>query len=257
MALFGLFGNSETLYFPGCFSSAFFPGKIENYRRIFKKLGISFSLHKHKDREFMCCGGFLDEAGYDRELRKLARENKDYLAGKKFKKIITSCPLCFYILKSKYKDILPDWNIEVEHASAALLDKIKGNQEIAKHFSSEPIVYYDSCYLARYSKLIEEPRELLKLLGYNLAELPKNREESLCCGSCGNFPLCSKELSEKIAVEFVKTLKRKKIKKIVTADIKAYSHLREVLKKLNINEGDIQVLELSDAVCDSLGIKRD
>lgn len=251
MALFGLFEDSETLYFPGCFSSAFARSKIENYRRILKKLRVDFDLAREKD--IICCGGFLDEAGYEKNLRKSSRDNLEVLRKKGIKKIITNCPLCLNTLKS-YREMLPDWDIEVEFILQAILSKLKENPRASKSYFSEPIAYYDSCYLARYSQITEQPRELLMMLGYKLIELPKNREETLCCGSCGNLPATNPELANKIAADFIKMLKRNGIKKVATPDIRAYHHLKEFLKSAGIQEEEIRVLEISDLICGSLNI---
>lgn len=253
MALFGLFGNSETLYFPGCYSSAFIKEKVENYKRILKKLGVDFDIQKDE----VCCGGFLSEQGYDKQLRKTAKENNIQFKDKKIKKILVNCGLCYSTIKS-YKEIVPDWNLETKHVISEILDALKATNERVKSFSSNPeIVYYDSCYLARGESFFEQPRELLKLLGYKVIELPQNKEETPCCGSCGGLMHTNKELAENIAFKFIKMLKRKKIKRIVTSDPRAYFHLKESFEKLGIKDNEIELLELSDVICDSLGVKRE
>lgn len=251
MGIFG-FGNSENLYFPGCFTSSFLEKKLNNYKRILKKLDINFNFQK----DFMCCGGFFDESGYEKQLRKNARENQGKLESKKRKKIITNCPLCYNTLKN-YRDLVPNWNIKVEFILVTILNKLRENNKEARNYFSEPVAYYDSCYLARYSGIINEPRELLGLLGYKIIELPKNKEETLCSGACGGLLITNPELANKIALKFLRTLKIKGIKKIVTADSRDYYHLKENLKKLNIYPEELEILEFSDLICDSLGIEKE
>jgi Fe-S oxidoreductase len=253
MGLFGLFEKSENWYFPGCYTQEFLPHKVENYRKILKKLGIDFKLSR--DPEFICCGGFLDQAGYDRELRKLAKKNQNVLLNKGCKKIITNCPLCYDTLK-KYGDILPDWNIRSEFIVSTILAALRDPKNAIKKYLGDSVAYYDSCCLARYSEFTEPPRELIGLLGFNLIELPKNREESLCCGSCGNLQVANNELAGKIAKNFLEKLIKKGIKRVVTADPMAYNHLRKSIISLQIDEKTLELIELSELVCDSLGIKR-
>lgn len=248
MGLFGL-GRSDNLYFPGCYSSAFLEPVIENYKRILKKFNIDFKLQKTE----RCCGGFLEEAGYDKQLRKTAKDNRDFFNDKGFKKIIVSCPLCYNTLKN-YKDLMPDWNLEVEFIAHTILKALKEQSVRNINYFSEPLAYYDSCYLGRYSNLTEEPRELLKMLGYTIIELPKNREETLCCGSCGNLPQTNNELSNKIAINFIKMLLRKNIKKIITADPRAYQHLKKNLEELKVSPEKIKILEFSEAISEALGL---
>lgn len=253
MALFGLIGNKETIYFPGCYSNAnsFLKSKTENYRKILKKIGVGFSMLKEK--ELMCCGGFLNEAGYEKQLRKLAKDNLSLFEEKGIKKIITNCPLCFKTFQN-YKEIIPSSNIEVEYILKTVLDALRQNENLLKNSFFEPIYYYDSCYLSRYLNYTEQPRELLRLLGYNVLEFQfGSKEETLCCGSCGNLPITNQELADEIAIDFIKKLSKLKVKRIVTSDPLAFNHLRKNLKQLSIK--DIEIVEFSDLICKSLGIE--
>jgi Fe-S oxidoreductase len=252
MGIFG-FGKSENLYFPGCYSSAFLNNKIENYRKILKKLDIDFKIQKSSD--FKCCGGFLDEAGYEKELRKTAKTNNEDFVSSGFKKIITNCPLCYNTLKN-YSSLVPEFNIKVEFILITILEKLRQNKNLVKNFFADSIAYYDSCYLSRYNNLSDSARELLSILGYKTIELPYNREETLCCGSCGGLSITNKELSDKIAVRFIKMLSQKKIKRLVTADPRAYIHLKENLEKLNLSK-EIEIVEFSEIIAEGIGIKKE
>ena len=251
MAFLGL-GKSDNLYFPGCFTSSFINSKIENYKRILKKLDIDFKIQKDQ----VCCGGFMDESGYEKELRLTAKQNNAELELRGFKKIITNCPLCHNTFKN-YSKLLPHWNLESEHIIVTILKQLKENKALIKNYFADPLVYYDSCYLARYSNLTREPRELIRLLGYTLIELPKNREETLCSGACGGLTLTNPELANKIALKFIRMLKKREIKRIVTADPRDYWHLKKTLEELRIAPEELEILELSDIICDSLGIKKE
>ena len=247
MALFNLF-ERENLYLPGCFSEAYLDYTIRNYERIMKKLGIRF----RKFSDNFCCSALLEEAGYEKQVRKIAKDNLQILNEKGVIRIITSCPNCFRMLSQNYKEMMPNWDIKVDFILQPIFEVLKNTKNLSDYFN-EPIAYYDSCYLSRYLSFYETPREILKLFGFNVVELQRNHEETLCCGSCGLLPITNPELSKKIAREFITDLKRQKIKKIVTADQLAYKHLRDNLKK----EDNIELLEFSEILCDSLGIKKE
>jgi Fe-S oxidoreductase len=248
----GLFSKTETLYFPGCYSWAFLRNKIENYERILKKLKINFKTEKDN----FCCGGFLDEGGYEKELRKIAKDNNERFTKKEFKKIITNCPLCSYTLE-KYRTIIPEISFKQEFILVTILNKLKENKELIRNYFSDSMVYYDSCYLGRYNEITDEPRELLNLLGYKVIEFPKNREETLCCGSCGNLSETNLELAEKITKNFVIYLKNNNIKKIVTADARAFNFMKTFLEKHSIPEEELEIVEFSDLICAGLGLKKE
>jgi Fe-S oxidoreductase len=248
MGLFG-FGEKETIYYPGCYSMAFLKDKIQNYRNILKTLGVDFSFRE----DSLCCGGCLIELGYEKNARKLARENISFLTGKKTKKIITNCPLCLQTFSQEYKKMLPDWDIKSEFIFRIILKKLKEDNDLVKYFSNEKVIYYDSCYLGRYLKIHDEPRELLKLFGYNVVEMYTTREETLCCGSCGQLDIINTELSKKIALNFLHVIQNNNIKKIITADPRAYHHLKEIIGSEKLN---IQLIEFSEIICDALDIEK-
>jgi Fe-S oxidoreductase len=47
------------------------------------------------------------------------------------------------------------------------------------------LTYHDPCYLGRYGRVFEPPRRVLRALGADLAEMPRNREMAFCCGAGG------------------------------------------------------------------------
>jgi len=248
MGLFG-FGEKEIIYHPGCYSLVFLKDKVQNYRNILKTLGVDFSFRE----DSLCCGGCLIESGYEKNARKLARENMFFLTSKKTKKIITNCPLCLQTLSQEYKKMLPDWDIKSEFIFEIILEKLKQENELIKFFSNEKVIYYDSCYLGRHLNILDEPREILKLLGYNFVEMPYSREETLCCGSCGQLDITNPELSRKIAFNFIRQIQNNNVKKIITADPRAYWHLKKIIDVEKLN---IQLIEFSEIVCDALDIEK-
>jgi len=248
MGPFG-FGDKEIAYYPGCYSRAFLKDKVKNYKNILSKLGIQFSTLDNPS----CCCGCLIELGYEKQARKLARDNLSLFADKKTKKIITNCPLCLQTFSQEYKKMLPDWDIKSEFIFSVILEKLKSDNDLIKYFSNEKVIYYDSCYLGRHLSIIDEPREILKLMGYNLAEMHFSKKETMCCGSCGQLDITNPELSKKIALNFLHHIQNNNVKKIITADPRAYWSLKKIIDSEKLN---IQLIEFSDIVCDALDIEK-
>jgi Fe-S oxidoreductase len=47
------------------------------------------------------------------------------------------------------------------------------------------VTYHDPCHLGRYNDEYEAPRELVRMTGCELHEMPRNRADSFCCGGGG------------------------------------------------------------------------
>jgi len=190
--------RANTLYYPGCLTKGVLTAEFENYKEIFNLLGIDFMLLSEKE---VCCGLPVLNAGYRKDVRKLAMKNFKLFKEMSVSKIITNCPSCYYTFKEVYPTLVREWDIEVEHATVTILNALKSKGIRFRGEDSEriPIVYHDPCHLGRYSGIYEEPREAIELLGGKIIEYSKNREEAFCCGGGGgvraNFPKLAKDIA--------------------------------------------------------------
>lgn len=203
MGLFGLFGKEKVLYYPGCLTKGVLSSEFENYKEIFNRLGIDFILLSEEE---ICCGLPVLNAGYRKDARKLAKKNFDLFKKSSVTKIITNCPICYYMFKEIYPKLVREWAIEVEHTTLTILEALKkrrvrfrGSEE-----EREIVSYHDPCYLGRYAGIYDEPREVVKLLGGKIIEMRLNRENAVCCGGGmrRNFP----DVSKRIAMEKIESI---------------------------------------------------
>lgn len=241
MRLFSILKTENILYFPGC--DAYFKKELEKLEKIFLKLGIEYKLIKGK-----CCGLPALETGYSNEARKIFRKNFEIFKEKNVKKIITTCPKCYKAFKIDYKKYIPEWDFEIINVWKTILEKIQKKPKLIKNKSDEEVCFQDSCYLGRYCGVYEEPREILKIIGYRIKEFRDNRENSICCGSCGELPRINVSIAEKIAKEKIVQIKRVNMKKMVVCSYREYDLLSKV-------SSGIEILLFSDLLANSLGIK--
>jgi Fe-S oxidoreductase len=183
--------DKKILYYPGCVGDGFLGEHGKNYQEIFYKLGIKvLSL----PREKICCGITLFNSGYKKDARKLALKNFKLFKEMKITKIITNSPECYYMLDKIYPELVRDFDIEIEHASVAILNALKsgGIRFIGGDEEREIVSFHDSSYLGRRSLIYEEPREVIELLGGEIVEMKLNRGDSFSCGAGGgvliNYP---------------------------------------------------------------------
>jgi Fe-S oxidoreductase len=246
MGIFSLFKKEDALYYPGCITYYKYKQNFELYQRIFSKLGINII----SGENIVCCGLPALEAGYEQEAWKLSRKNYELFKEEGVKRVITNCPACLKMFSKDYPELLPDWDIEVIDTWSLILNRLAKKPRLIKKKGEEIIGYHDSCYLGRYCGIYDAPRQILELIGYMIEEIPDNKENSMCCGSCGGLPIVNKELANKITKQRLLQAKRKGIKKIVVASMKNY----DLLKK-NADGLDIEILELSEVLARALGIK--
>ncbi|MEM7825326.1 MAG: (Fe-S)-binding protein [Candidatus Aenigmatarchaeota archaeon] len=233
MKIFEKLKGGNVLYYHGCLKKFVAKELGENYRKILRSIGIDFI--ELKDLEF-CCGSPALNAGYKEDTKNLAEKNFKVFKEHSVRKIITSCPACFKVFSQDYPKILEKWEIEVEHTTQTIAKSVKeGKLRMNKKFNSI-ITYHDPCHLGRYSKIYEEPREILKFLGFKIAEMEFSREKSFCCGGgggvVGNYP----ELAEEIAKDRIKQANETKAKVLVTACPLCYFHLKKVANGIEVKE---------------------
>ncbi len=247
MGIFNFFRGRRIFYIPGCLAYARYQEGVELYQRIFKKLGIKFSLFNQN----IPCGIELFELGNDIEARKLIRENFEIFKIEEAKKILTTSPECYKMFLQNYEEVLPDWDIEVINTWTLILKQLLKKHRAIKKKAMETVTFHDSCYLGRYSGIYEEPRKILESIGYEIKEMDNSREESFCCGSCGGLRFTNPKLADELAKERILQAKRIGVKKIIVTGFENYD-----LLKRNIGDKKIEVIEMSEALAHALEINK-
>lgn len=252
--------GKNTLYYPGCLTKFVLEQEKENYKKILLSLGIDFIMIS----EELCCGMPVINAGYEKDARNLARKNYEILKKYSVNKIITNCPSCYSMFKD-YKNLLPYWDIEVEHITITIRNKLKYSK--IKQASSEEVAYHDPCHLSRNSGISEEPREILKMIGYKIKEMKNNRENSLCCGGGAGLKVNESEIAEKIARKRIGHAIDLGMKKLITPCPLCFAHMKnsgkanafpdspKPRKVEGFGDKGIEVLEFSYVIGRALGLE--
>jgi len=239
MGMFSMFKTTNVLFYPGCLSKFVLKAETENYKKILTKLGIDFIILPNE----LCCGSPVRNAGYEQEATKLARKNFELFKQHNIKKIITNCPACFKTLSKDYKEMISDWNIEVEHISLTILNNLK-EKDIVNHKAGR-ITYHDPCHLGRHSGIYNAPRDILNILGYEVVEMMHTKENALCCGAGAGLRVNNPKLADKIVKKRIEEAKDTQASKLITTCPLCFSHL---------SNPDIEVEEFSVVVADALGL---
>jgi heterodisulfide reductase subunit D len=190
--------------------------------------------------EERCCGHDALWSGEEELFKKLASRNLDVIKASKAKTVLFSCPEGYMTFKRYYPKFFGELPFEVRHVTEFLAEKMP---DIALPFqpsNNGAVTYHDPCRLGRGSGIYEPPRDLLKLIpDAAFREMPRNRENSLCCGTsawmeCSN---CSKAMRIERLEEALKT----GANTLITACPKCQIHLTCALSSVDM---DLKVKDL-------------
>ncbi|MEG2317678.1 MAG: heterodisulfide reductase-related iron-sulfur binding cluster [Rikenellaceae bacterium] len=167
-------GSGKVGYFSGCMTKLT-PATITSMLKIFAAAGDDAV---YLDEEGgVCCGRPLMLSGEIESARKLMDFNKALIAKSGITTLVTSCPICLKVFKEEY-DLK---GVEIIHHTQ-YIDRLISQGRIKVNPTNLKYTYHDPCELGRGSKIYDEPRRVISVVG-ELVEAASNRENSRCCGS--------------------------------------------------------------------------
>lgn len=246
-------GEAEYLFYVGCAGSFddLSQKAAVSLVKIFKAVGLDYAI---LGTEEGCCGDSAKKIGNEYLYQALATANIEIFEGYNVKKIITMCPHGYNTLKHDYKELGGDF--EVYHY-IEILDKIikEGKLKLKQPIADlGAVTYHDSCYLGRYNKIYDQPRDVLRAMNPgSLVEMSSNHAKSFCCGAGGGRMWMEETLGTRINQKRTQEVEAAGAKTVCTACPFCYTMLSDGIKELNLTE-KLQAMDIARLVEKAAGL---
>jgi Fe-S oxidoreductase len=174
--------QGDTLIWSSCFlfTDSYRP-IIKQFVDLLKKADVKAGISPME----VCCGDPARKTGGEDTFQELAMQNIEWLKEAGVTKIISHCPHCLQTIKDGYKQVDPEFDVEIIHHSEFLAKLV---EEGKLSFKSEggTATIHDPCYVSRWGiGDMESLRTISNGAADSLTELKLNKRKSFCCGSGG------------------------------------------------------------------------
>ena len=193
--------------------------------RILQRAGVDFGLLYEGEHN---SGNDVRRVGEEGLFEMLVEHNLSALAGASFSEIFTTDPHSFNTLRNEY----PAYGLDrrVRHYTQVLADLLEEGAIPARPLGLR-VTYHDPCYLGRYNKVVQAPRRVLRALGCEVVEMPRNKDNTFCCGAGGGrIWMDDSHLSQRPSEMRIEEAAQLSVERFVVACPKDYAMYSDAVK---------------------------
>ncbi|MFT4931755.1 MAG: Fe-S oxidoreductase, partial [Natronomonas sp.] len=224
-------------------------------------------------------GNDIRRVGEEFMFLELAGHHVESFEDCEFEKIVCTDPHSFNTMKNEYPEIdfgefaddpmMPfeydgHWNedgeVPVLHYTQVVAEMVEdGRLGLSGTELDYTVTYHDPCHLGRFNDVYEPPRELVEATGAELSEMPRNREDTYCCGGGGGGLWIEVEEEERPSEERMRealedTEAGDAVEKFVVACPMCMT-MYEDGRKTGGYEDDIEVVDITELLAEALGVE--
>ncbi|MGN6105764.1 MAG: (Fe-S)-binding protein [Kofleriaceae bacterium] len=242
--------DPEYILWVGC-AGAFDNRIIKQTRAMVKVLhtaGVDFAVLGHQEA---CTGDPARRAGNEMMFQALAEQNVETLKSVNAKKVVTSCPHCLHTLRHDYPQFGGEF--EVVHHTQLIDHLFKEGRLKAEKSPVDTITYHDSCYLGRWNKEFDAPRDVIAAVGApgGIVELKRSKRHGFCCGAGGGRMFMEEHDGERVNFNRADEIIAAEVGAVAVACPFCNIMLTDGMKQRNVEE-KIQVLDVAELVAASI-----
>ena len=240
----------EYLWFVGDYAS-YSPtvtGITQKTAAVFYQAGLDFGILYEAEQN---AGNDVRRVGEEGLFEMLMEKNLKAFEKARFSTLVTTDPHSYNTLKNEYAAY--NGGHAVLHYTE-LLDQLigAGRLRFEKKLNIRA-AYQDPCYLGRYNGIYEAPRRVIEATGATLVELPRSKDEALCCGAGGGRIWMEEgEVKERPSEKCVReAVEQGGISTLVVACPKDVTMFQDAIKTTGL-EDRLEVKDLIELVVDAM-----
>jgi Fe-S oxidoreductase len=244
--------DPEYLLWVGC-AGAFDARIVKQTRamvRVLREAKVDFAVLGHQEG---CTGDPARRAGNEMLFQMLAEQNVETLKTAGVKKVVTSCPHCLHTLRQDYPQFGADF--EVIHHTQLISHLMNTKKLVVGGSPVETVTYHDSCYLGRWNKEFDAPRDILDALkpAGGVTELTRSKRHGFCCGAGGGRMFMEEHEGERVNLNRTDEILATEVDAVAVACPFCNIMITDGVKQRNKDE-QVKVLDIAELVAQSFDV---